>query len=192
MNTGAGVGPDIIILAMKKFITIMTFMMILSVPLFAQNTIKFLGIPIDGTKQQMITALKSKGFEYNYGQDYAFGEFNGTDVYIFIQTVNNVVWRLLIADQSGCSEKDIKIRFNRLFRQFLDNGKYYSPEGNIIDEDEDISYEMIVRDKRYEASFLLRDGTPGFVWYTIVEQSGKFHIAMYYENIDNEADGSDL
>ena len=170
----------------------MTFMMILSVPLFAQNTIKFLGIPIDGSKKQMITALKSKGFEYNYGQDYAFGEFNGTDVYIFIQTVNNVVWRLLIADQSGCSEKDIKIRFNRLFRQFLDNGKYYSPEGNIIDEDEDISYEMIVRDKRYEASFLLRDGTPGFVWYTIVEQSGKFHIAMYYENIDNEADGSDL
>ena len=51
---------------MKKFITIMTFMMILSVPLFSQNTIKFLGIPIDGTKQQMITALESKGFEYNH------------------------------------------------------------------------------------------------------------------------------
>lgn len=196
MNTGAGVGPDIIILAMKKFITIMTFMMILSVPLFSQNTIKFLGIPIDGTKQQMITALKSKGFEYNYGQDYAFGEFNGTNVNISIQTVNNEVWRLVIWDQSGRSEENIKTRFNILFSQFLDNGKYYLSSGNIIDEDEDISYEMMVRDKRYEASFILKDGTPGLVWYMISEQYGEYsreyRIAMYYENIDNEADGSDL
>jgi len=192
MNTGAGVGPDIIIHAMKKFITIMTFMMILSVPLFAQNTIKFLGIPIDGTKQQMITALESKGFEYNYKYDTLWGEFNGTDVEILIQTINNEVWRLTICDQRGTTEENIKIRFNILFRQFLDNGKYYLSDGNIIDEDEDISYEMIVRDKRYEASFILKDGTPGLVWYMILEQSGEYYIGMFYENTDNQADGSDL
>lgn len=170
----------------------MTFMMILSVPLFAQNTIKFLGIPIDGTKQQMITALESKGFEYNHEYDILSGEFNGTDVDILIQTVNNEVWRLAICDRSGTSEENIKIIFNILFRQFLDNGKYYLTDGNIIDEDEDISYEMIVRDKRYEASFILKDGTPGLVWYTILECSGEYYIGMYYENTDNQADGSDL
>ena len=190
--TGAGVGPDIIIHAMKKFITIMTFMMILSVPLFSQNTIKFLGIPIDGTKQQMITALESKGFEYNHEYDILSGEFNGTDVDILIQTVNNEVWRLAICDRSGTSEENIKIRFNILFRQFLNNGKYYLSDGNVIDEDEDISYEMLVRNKRYEASFILNDGTPGLVWYMILGQSGEYRIAMYYENTDNKADGSDL
>lgn len=177
---------------MKKFITIMTFMMILSVPLFSQNTIKFLGIPIDGTKQQMITALESKGFEYNHEYDILSGEFNGTDVDILIQTVNNEVWRLAICDRSGTSEENIKIRFNILFRQFLDNGKYYLSDGNVIDEDEDISYEMLVRNKRYEASFILNDGTPGLVWYMILGQSGEYRIAMYYENTDNKADGSDL
>ena len=174
----------------------MTFMMILSVPLFSQNTIKFLGIPIDGTKQQMITALESKGFEYNHEYDMLSGEFNGIDVDILIQTVNNEVWRLIIGDERGTSEENIKNRFNTLFRQFLDNGKYYLADGNVIDEDEDISYGMLVRNKRYEASFLLNDGTPGLVWYMISEQYGEYsreyRIVMYYENTDNEADGSDL
>ena len=175
---------------------IMTSRMILSVPIFAQNTIKFHGNPIDWTKQQMITALKSKGFEYNHEYDMLSGEFNGTNVNILIQTVNNEVWRLIIGDERGTSEENIKNRFNTLFRQFLDNGKYYLADGNVIDEDEDISYGMLVRNKRYEASFLLNDGTPGLVWYMISEQYGEYsreyRIVMYYENTDNEADGSDL
>ena len=29
------------------------------------NTLKFLGIPVEGSKQAMITKLKAKGFSYN-------------------------------------------------------------------------------------------------------------------------------
>lgn len=51
------------------------------------------------------------------------------------------------------NETDIKIRFNRLCNQFKDNGKYLPLDDYIIPKDEDISYEMTVRNKRYEAVF---------------------------------------
>ncbi len=50
-------------------------------------------------------------------------------------------------------ETDIKIRFNNLCRQFENNAKYTSYGDYIISEDEDISYEMGVNNKRYEAVF---------------------------------------
>ena len=51
---------------MKKtlFITLLT---LLSIVCFGQDggTLKFLGIPIDGTEAQFAAKLKSKGFTYN-------------------------------------------------------------------------------------------------------------------------------
>ena len=52
----------------------------------------------------------------------------------------------------------IKIRFNKLVRQF-ENNDAYAPVADdasdfIIPDNEDISYEMLVNDKRYEASFI--------------------------------------
>ena len=51
-------------------------------------------------------------------------------------------------------EVDIKIRFNKLCSQFEKNGKYIPLSKNQqIDDDEDISYEILVNKKRYEALF---------------------------------------
>lgn len=50
-------------------------------------------------------------------------------------------------------ETDIKIRFNKLCQQFKNNSKYTSLDDYTIPEDEDISYEMSVKSKRYEAIF---------------------------------------
>ncbi|MBO4543018.1 MAG: hypothetical protein J5725_07555 [Bacteroidales bacterium] len=142
---------------MKKFIVI-TITLLFSTAMFAQNDVtKFLGIPVDGTKSEMIQKLKQKGFTYNYTKDCLEGEFNGNNVQISIVTNNNKVWRIVVCDAyPTSSESQIRIRFNNLCNQFANNDKYIA--SNIlanyeIDEKEDISYELTVHDKHYQASY---------------------------------------
>lgn len=123
---------------------------------YAQKDVtKFLGIPVDGTKSAMIQKLKAKGFTYNERKDCLEGEFNGRDVEIYVVTNNNKVYRIMVKDKYGTDERQIKIRFNNLCRQFENNKKYSGAfiEDFIISDDEDISYEVIVNKKSYQAWF---------------------------------------
>lgn len=130
-------------------------MLITSVPVFAQKDVtQFLGIPVDGFKPAMIRELKAKGFvSSSHDTDVLEGEFNGAQVYIYVVTNNNKVYRIMIADAKTMDETAIKIRFNKLCQQFENNGKYISDNDYTISDDEDISYEMAVNNKRYEAIF---------------------------------------
>ena len=56
-----------------------------------KDVTKFLGIPVDGAKSDMIQKLKEKGFVPSSYKDMLEGEFNGTDVYISVVTNNNKV-----------------------------------------------------------------------------------------------------
>lgn len=131
----------------------------LSVAVYAQKDItQFLGLPIDGYKPEMIKKLKEKGFVTNPSDKEALvGEFNGTKVNLYIATNNNKVYRIMISDANMIDEGDVKIRFNNLLNQFHNNKKYISASlfdsSYTISEDEDISYEMKVNTKRYEAAF---------------------------------------
>ncbi len=176
---------------MKKLIGLF-FTILFSAGLYAQEgVIKFLGIPVDGTKQEMIQKLKSKGFTYNQRLDVLEGEFNGEQVSIQVQTQNNKVWRIAIVDNTSRSEGQIKIRFNRLVAQFENNSKYTpAEESQTIDENEDIGYEIYVHDKQYIAGFFSETG--GVVWFKIGSLIGDYVIAMFYESPKNAADGSDL
>lgn len=180
---------------MKRFLATFLFVL-MTIAAIAQdsNTIKFLGIPVDGTKKEMISKLQAKGYEYDASFDALFGEFNGANVIIYVQTVNNRVWRVGIADANvNSDEANIKIRYNNLFKQLSNNGKYKVDDGSTLGEEENISYEMTVHKKRYDATFTFKDKSiHGRVWYMIVEDYGKYGIIMYYENIDNEANGDDL
>lgn len=121
-----------------------------------KDVTKFLGIPVDGYKPAMIEKLKAKGFtSTTWDKDALEGEFNGTEVLLSIATNNNKVWRIMLADKINQGETDIKIRFNKLCRQFGNNPRY-TPMTNkeqTISDNEDISYEMTVNKKRYEAGF---------------------------------------
>lgn len=176
-----------------KRILLFFLLVTMSIAGFSQNTIKFLGIPIDGTKKEMISKLEAKGYEYNSYSETLKGEFNGIDVYISVQTVNNRVWRIAVMDANSTHEANIKVRFNNLFGQFMGNGKYTLEHGELLTDDDDISYEITVHKKRYEASFRLADESiNGLVWYMIGEQFGKYWICLFYENLDNAANGDDL
>ena len=180
---------------MKRFLATFLFVL-MTMAAIAQdnNTIKFLGIPVDGTKKEMISKLQAKGYEYDASLDGLFGEFNGTKVIIFVHTINNKVWRICIVDANvNNDEANIKIRYNNLFKQLSNNGKYEVLGGSTLGEEEDISYEMSVHKKRYDAVFYPKDiSIHGCVWYTIEEEYGKYGIIMFYENLDNEANGNDL
>ena len=142
---------------MKKLLSI-AVMCLCSLVLFAQKDVTtFLGIPVDGTKAEMIRKLKEKGFKYETLEDNDFlsGEFNGVDVHVYIVTNNNKVCRIMVSDANTMNEADIRIRFNRLCHQFDNNGRYIcnSVDSYIIPDNENISYEMTVNNKRYEALF---------------------------------------
>lgn len=103
----------------------------------------------------MIQKLKAKGFTSSpYQDDVLEGEFNGMDVNVHVVTNNNKVYRIMVCDVNTQSAGDIRIRFNHLCRQFEANNKYFAAGSDfIIPDNEDISYEILVHDKRYQAGF---------------------------------------
>lgn len=140
---------------MMKRIAFLLLLFVSTIAYAQKEVTKFLGIPVDGFKSEMISKLKAKGFQYDKQFDWFTGEFNGYDVRLVIATNNNKVWRIMIQDAHNTNETNIKIRFNKLCRQFENNKKYVSAtlSDQSLSEEENISYEMIVHKKRYEASF---------------------------------------
>jgi len=195
---------------MKKILFIL-LLNILALTGNAQNNdiTKFLGIPIDGTKTEMIQKLQSKGFilkEKGAETERMEGEFNGQKVNLYLVTNNRKMCRIMVADKTHIGEADIIVRFNTLLRQFENNENYEpSPVNEYIDEDEDISYEMTCHNKRYEATFYQKSKEDKIlinpkwdkllmrsVWFMIAEYYGKYYIAIFYDNEYNRANGKDL
>ena len=114
---------------------------------------QFLGIPVDGTKDEMISALKAKGFKYDELYDNLKGQFNGKDVTVLIRTNRDVVDRVYV-DYVTADKSQIITQYNTLLRQFQNNSKYIELVDNeSIDSKENISYEMTVNNKSYQAAF---------------------------------------
>ena len=122
----------------------------------SESTLKFLGIPVDGSKSEMVAALKSKGFRYDSNSGFLIGNFNGRESHIGIVENHGKVYRVVVFDANTYDAGEIRIRFNNLIHQFENsNGKYYYIDQNeMIPEDEDISYEINVHNKQYSATFI--------------------------------------
>ena len=139
---------------MKKIIATLVFVLVAVCAYSQKDVTQFLGIPIDGSKSAMIQKLKAKGFRTSsYDKDILEGKFNGIDVRLYIATNNDKVCRIMLCDVNTVDERSIQIRFNNLCSQFENNPKYVSLENELIPDDEDISYEINVNKKRYEAIF---------------------------------------
>lgn len=131
-------------------------MAIMAISMSAQNDVTtFLGIPVDGFKSEMKQKLVSKGFvPKKVGtNEFLEGEFNGTDVRVYIATNNNKVYRIMLCDANTQNEANIKIRFNKLVSQFENNKRYTSLDKYTLSDEENISYEMTVNKKNYDALF---------------------------------------
>ena len=139
---------------MKKLIFTLLISFFALTAVAQKDVTKFLGIPVDGTKAEMIRKLKAKGFKSTtYDREILEGEFNGYDVTIHVATTNNKVSRIMVCDKNNVNESTIRIRFNNLCYQFNNNSKYITFKDFTIPDSEDISYNMAVNNKRYEAVF---------------------------------------
>lgn len=185
---------------MKRILSIaMLFMLSLVLCAQEKDVTKFLGIPVDGSKAEMIRKLTAKGFRRNPETGLLSGEFNGRNVSLSVVTNNDKVWRIVVFDDARVDERSVQIRFNGLCRQFENNSKYIpASDEQTISDDEEIGYEISVHKKRYEAAFYQKS-TEGYgglyerlVWFMISESYGKYYIIMYYDNKYNEANGEDL
>ncbi len=137
---------------MKRLITIISFLFI-SLFVFAQGPLKFLGIPIDGSESQFVSQLRLKGYRYDSVSKSYKGQFNGQTVDVYVHTNHDLVDRVYVAFPRK-SEQDIRIQFNNLLSQFQETGKYLTLSINEeIPADEDISYEISIHNKRYSATF---------------------------------------
>lgn len=77
----------------------MTMSLLFSMAAHAQQDVtRFLGIPVDGSKSEMIHRLKEKGFQYNQSTGALRGEFNGLEVDIYVVTTKKlaVLWLLML------------------------------------------------------------------------------------------------
>lgn len=142
---------------MRRFITTIILLLV-SILAIAQTsvegTLKFLNIPIDGTKENMISRIKEKGFRYDSYKDCLRGQFNGKDVEVYVVTNHNVVDRIYVA-YPEMSESRVITEYNILLGQFNRNKKYIAlQENEKIPDNEDLSYEMTVKNKKYGASFM--------------------------------------
>lgn len=130
-------------------------LLLLAASVFAEKDVtRFLGIPVDGSKAEMLQKIKAKGFRSSsVDKDILEGEFNGYNVNIHVVTNGNRVYRVMVCDATPVDERSIQIRFNRLCEQFENNPKYINLGNDRIPDDEDIQYEILVNKKRYEAAY---------------------------------------
>lgn len=136
---------------MKRLFTVVMLLLCLVTVQGQEDITRFLGIPVDGSKSEMVRKLKAKGFRSSGVDGVLEGEFNGTNVNLYIVTNKNKVCRIMVADANSMDEQAIRIRFNRLCEQFANNEKYSVFKDYTIPDSEHIGFEMLVNKKRYEA-----------------------------------------
>lgn len=91
-------------------------------------TITFLGVPVDGTKSDIINALTSKGFAYDMDEDGMFGEFMGESAFVHLsENKAGKVCRLMVYFHTKESAKENIEVYNKLINRFnADSTTYWS------------------------------------------------------------------
>ena len=128
--------------------------------------LKFLGIPIDGGKKEVISKLTELGFQKEYGEDILTGIFNGENVKLQISTNHGIVDRIIVEYPSTSSNNDTRIKYNTLLSRFNRNAKYVSlsPRAE-IPVSENLALKLHDNSKYYDAAyFFLQNSTNTEDW----------------------------
>lgn len=130
---------------MNRALLLTVISLMLSVYVFSkEETTRFLGIPVDGPKSEMIRKLQAKGYEYVSEEDFFMGFYMGDPVYLFLQTVNDKVSRVIVYDIEQRTEEEIKYRFNSIYSRFAFNSRYerLGKRNLVLTPDDKLAYEM--------------------------------------------------
>lgn len=154
----------------------------------------FLGIPVDGTRAAMMVKLKAKGFKQIDSENLT-GTFNGEEVLLNIGTYKSKVRRISVFFTTMRDKEQIKIIYNTLITQFENNKRYMVVDAELLKDDEDIAYQMAVKNKSYEATFFQLPQDENIenrvAWCKILKTESDYTIVIFYDNRLNEAQGED-
>ena len=171
---------------MKKFLLVI--LILLSFRSFSQ--VKFMGVSIDGNKTEVTNKLRQRGFKCNNNFGYLEGYVNNKKVILNIEDCYGKVFRIYYSEKSTRDKIKIINRFNTLLKQFEKDKNYIKISGDIIPEDENISYNMNVNNKIYEADFIQLPKENKNIVRICIERynyGGDFYIKIYYENLLNKS-----
>ncbi len=141
---------------MKKWFRVI-IMLVLTMSANAQTHVtKFMGIPVDGTKENMIIKLKGKGFTQPFPVELPYmleGEFNGLKVEVFLIDNKGKMWRVVVLNK--CTGENIaRDTYNRLLTQFKNHKNYTQiDEADIIPETDNLITELYKNHKKYRSAF---------------------------------------
>lgn len=161
-----------------------------------ENSLKFLGIPVDGSRESVIAQLKEKGFDGSVWSEYLEGQFNGEPVRVYVHTYRDKVDRIIV-DFDHVPEMNLNEQYNHLLSLLVENEKYvplgtYSP----IPPEENCETEIFLNKKDYKARFSYvspngHEESEGEVWLSILNRRGN-RVCLYYDNLNNRPQGEDL
>ena len=138
----------------KLLLLAFVFTMLTVQTITGAQTTRFLGIPVDGPKSEMVQKLIEKVYNYHADEDYFTGFYFGSPVYLFIQTVNGKVSRVVVYDIPQRSEDEIRDRFNLVYDKFKMSSRYTQYQSDTkIAEKESIARKMRQHKKLYKAVF---------------------------------------
>lgn len=208
---------------MRKIV--ISLLMLLTLSLSAQNNdnvMKFMGIPIDGPKSEMIEKLNEKGFvpvqqeidlenaENNVikyggeltggrlrerdGEYFLHGYFDGKSCHLIIVSYNKKVYQIMVAFESPFDELNAKVQFNSYIEKLEE--KYVNPTSFdfSIDLDCDLSnpFENNIH-AIFTAKYDENDIPHGMVSMEMSHPRYKeYYILLRYYNGDNMPKGDDL
>lgn len=140
---------------MKKTIVILAILVCTICANAQKDVTQFLGIPVDGSKEEMVKKIKSKGFKKIKSDAGTFltGRFNDRDVMIDVVTNRDKVYRVVIWDTQPLNERQIRILYNNLCHQLQHHPRYIFFTDMTIPDKENIYYEMYANKKDYQANF---------------------------------------
>lgn len=156
------------------------------------NAIRFMGVPVDGTLENMLTALQLKGFTVtDRTKGFLKGQFNGQKVDVGISTNHGKVDRVMVMFPQQYDTYGVWQQYNALLNQFDHLDKYansshtpyltYKQEYTADDE------------RRSSAVYVLKNETykqtpSAKVWFRF----SKGRVYLYYDNVNNRPNGEDL
>ena len=95
-----------------------------------ENSFQFLGIPIDGSRNYVVSRLIAKGFELS-DKEYLLGQFNGEPVRVYVHTYHDKVDRIAVIFEPS-PEMDLREQYNNLLSSFEKNKKYRPITKNLV------------------------------------------------------------
>ena len=171
---------------MKKIALSLLFLLAVTT-VFAQTgeTIKFLGIPIDGSYQEFTKELTRKGWKAEPGQRFT-GTINGSERIATVSFYKGKVDRVMVEYAEAVTEKEAIDNFNAKLLEFNENPSYIYEYGEIIPVQTRLGYDIEVRNKVFDAYFFVKNtDNKGKVWFRIEQLGSGYQVVTYYDNLND-------